>query len=252
MLLARLQSPEALILRNSISMSIYSSEKVLPYVYKCVHRISGLTYIGSRTTKRLKYPSHIDFPKYKTSSNEVHSNFGDYDWIIIAEFFDPKDAYDYEQELIFEFWKKSKELSLNRSCFHGKLRFMKTSLSEETKRKIGLKSKGRKLSQESRDKISRAKLGSKYSEQARRNISEGHKGILHTDEAKLKMSKSRKGKPISEDHKKAVSKGVKKQVNNKFRRKQDIVTCPHCNKSGGELTMPRWHFKNCKLNPDNI
>lgn len=28
--------------------------------------------------------------------------------------------------------------------------------------------------------------------------------------------------------------------------KYPIVTCPHCGKSGGAATMPRWHFANCK------
>lgn len=27
---------------------------------------------------------------------------------------------------------------------------------------------------------------------------------------------------------------------------QLVVTCPHCGKSGGNKTMPRWHFDNCK------
>ncbi len=29
-------------------------------------------------------------------------------------------------------------------------------------------------------------------------------------------------------------------------KKCRIVTCPHCGKSGGAATMPRWHFANCK------
>lgn len=28
---------------------------------------------------------------------------------------------------------------------------------------------------------------------------------------------------------------------------QPIVTCPHCGKSGGEYTIPRWHFDRCRF-----
>lgn len=102
-------------------------------------------------------------------------------------------------------------------------------LSEETKRKIGLKSIGRKTflgkkhTDESKNKISEANKGKKHTEEtkqkmrkphrkfseetknkmklARKNISEetrrkigdAHRGLKHSDEAKRKMSKSHKG-----------------------------------------------------------
>lgn len=33
---------------------------------------------------------------------------------------------------------------------------------------------------------------------------------------------------------------------------QKIAVCPHCNKSGGQGAIKRWHMDNCKLNPRNI
>lgn len=86
------------------SQIIYQSDKVLPYVYICTHRETGEFYIGSRTSKKIKYPSHIDLPKYKTSSRKVKHRFEEFDWYIVAEFFDPKDAYSFEQKLIKENW----------------------------------------------------------------------------------------------------------------------------------------------------
>lgn len=38
------------------------------------------------------------------------------------------------------------------------------------------------------------------------------------------------------DHKSRLLKGYKHK----------IVTCPHCNKTGGETSMKRWHFNNCQ------
>jgi len=85
-------------------MTIYTSEKVMPYVYWCTHKETGEFYIGSRTSTKLTVPSHLDFPKYKTSSKRVKPRFDEFDWHIVAEFFSSQDAYDYEQQLIFENW----------------------------------------------------------------------------------------------------------------------------------------------------
>jgi len=42
------------------STDIYSSEKILPYVYLCTHKENGTFYIGSRTSNKLNLPSHKD------------------------------------------------------------------------------------------------------------------------------------------------------------------------------------------------
>jgi len=47
----------------------------------------------------------------------------------------------------------------------------------------------------------------------------------HSDETKSKISNSKKG----------IKYG-----------KQEILTCPHCSKSGGKSGIKRWHFENCK------
>jgi hypothetical protein len=92
-------------------MNIYPSSKIMPYVYMCVHKHTGNFYIGSRITDKMALPSHLDFPKYKTSSSIIKSDFDSYDWFIIAEFFDKKYAYEYEQELIRKYWKDAKSLN---------------------------------------------------------------------------------------------------------------------------------------------
>ena len=70
--------------------------------------------------------------------------------------------------------------------------------SEETKKKIGKKSKGRKHTDETKKKISKNKRG----------ISWGK----HTDETKKKLSlfqKNRKRKPLTEEHKRNIGKSSK-------------------------------------------
>jgi hypothetical protein len=68
-------------------------------------------------------------------------------------------------------------------------------------------------------------------------LSEEHKVKLSI--AKIGKAPPNKGKPMSEEQKIKMSV----TVNNKPK-----VTCPHCGKIGGNITMKRWHFDNCKFN----
>ena len=43
----------------------------------------------------------------------------------------------------------------------------------------------------------------------------------------------------------------KSQAKRKKKRSGRQVTCPHCKKTGSTLGMARWHFDNCKHNPNN-
>lgn len=106
-------------------MNIYPSEKVLPYVYICTHKITKEFYIGSRYSKKLRLPSHLDIIKYKTSSKIVKPKFEEYDIKIVAEFFNGDDAYSFEHSLIWENWNNP--LLLNKSCYHEKRSFKCTS-----------------------------------------------------------------------------------------------------------------------------
>ena|ERR1035437_2682296 len=100
-------------------MNIYHSTKVLPYVYLCTHKETGEFYYGSRCANRT--PSNVDLPLYRTSSRRVNPIFTEFNYFIIAEFFDKDSAYDFEQQLIHENWNNP--LILNDSCFHNCKRF---------------------------------------------------------------------------------------------------------------------------------
>jgi len=80
--------------------------------------------------------------------------------------------------------------------------------SDETKKKIGLRSKGRWT-------------GKKHTEETKRKIRLNNigknKGKKASLEARLKMSKNRKGKKFSEEHKKHLSESIKKYWDNKKR-----------------------------------
>ena len=66
-------------------------------------------------------------------------------------------------------------------------------------------------------------------------------GKKHSPESLKKISLAQTGKKRSEAHKQAMR-----------RRPQDteVITCPHCGKTGDYKNMNRWHMDRCKLNPD--
>ena len=118
-------------------------------------------------------------------------------------------------------------------------------ISDESKQKMREAKLGKKLSEETKKKISIAHQGNKHcvgkkcSEETKKKIGLKHKGKVTPDHVKLAVIESNKRRTGSK-HKPHRNKGVK----------QELLTCPHCNKSGG-TTMYRWHFNNCKLKGDN-
>jgi hypothetical protein len=135
------------------------------------HKITGEIYIGYREINTV--PSHLDLPKYKTSSKTVKPIFNEFNWIIVAEFFTGDDAFDTEQKLIAEQWNNPDLLNQHYRLSSGKKRFRCDNkgrtgqipwnkgikLTDEQKRALPPKPKGIKRPQEHREAISKAKKG---------------------------------------------------------------------------------------------
>jgi len=64
------------------------------------------------------------------------------------------------------------------------------------------------------------------------------KGITLSSEHKKKLSLAHIGQYVSPDTKVKMAAA-------KIGKQQDIISCPHCGKSGGN-SMKRWHFENCR------
>lgn len=73
------------------------------------------------------------------------------------------------------------------------------------------------------------------------NFGKAWVGKKHSPESLKKMSLAQTGKPKSESHKQAMRN-----------RPQDteVITCPHCGKTGDYKNMNRWHMDRCKHNPN--
>lgn len=93
----------------------------------------------------------------------------------------------------------------------------------------------------------------------RTNGGEGHSGFIQSEETKAKRRKSCTGLKRSDETKQRMSQRQIGSKNARYGKKpwnsgikmpyiaQPIVTCPHCNKAGGQAAMKRWHFNNCKF-----
>lgn len=109
-------------------MYIYNQQKpVLPYVYRCTERGTGKFYIGYRYKNTV--PSSEDLGIHYFTSNEyVKSNFHNFDFEIISEFADRKEAFTFETKLIKE-TKSEHQINANK---HNKTKskYNKSTINE--------------------------------------------------------------------------------------------------------------------------
>ena len=96
--------------------------------------------------------------------------------------------------------------------------------SEEHKAALSAGQKGKHFaSEETKAKMSASRMGMKKSEETRARISASNLGVKRSEETRARIRAGKLGKPMK------------------------IKTCPHCNKSGGNGAMTRYHFDNCKM-----
>ena len=121
--------------------------------------------------------------------------------------------------------------------------------SEETKKKVGLASKGRNIgfkhpprSKEAREHYRNSRLGKKASPEARANISKGHKKENLSPQVLENMSKAQKGRkhpqevkdkirewnlnrpPFTEEHRNNIKDGIKKALQEGRGAKRNPIT----------------------------
>jgi hypothetical protein len=150
--------------------------------------------------------------------------------------------------------------------------------TEEHKRNLSKSKTGTKMPQSFVDNLkekmkgeNNPNYGNKWTLEMKLTASKNKKGIpskvVWTEDMKKKLSNKTKGKYNgTEETKKKISqtltgrkasaetKSKQSQKRKEFLEKnpdygkgpQKVVTCPHCDKSGGHSNMTRYHFDNCK------
>ena len=80
------------------------------------------------------------------------------------------------------------------------------------------------------------------------NVKEPGSNGKHSEESKRRMREAQKGNKYCLGHKHSEESKRKMREARKDRPRPKL-TCPHCNKEGGDGIMTRWHFSNCKQKP---
>ena len=188
-------------------------------VYMHTNKINGKKYIGQTCQTLLQRcgkngEKYICCPVFfKAITKYGWENF---DHEILFDNLTKTEADKKEADLIKEYKTQEK-----RHGYNLKDGGSRGELDEETKRKIGLKSKCRKLSEEARKKVAEAKRGKKQSAECINKRSRSLKqyyskeenkrvGFCVSEETRKKMSDSRKGIKFSDEHKRKISKARKK------------------------------------------
>ena len=210
-------------------MYIYTSEQVRAYVYICIHKVTGQIYAGYREKNiRLNLPSHLDFPLYRTSCPKVSESFDEYDWYIVAEFISGDDAFDFEQQLIFENWDNPLLLNEQYRLSNGKKRF-----------KSNLKNKP-KSDRHKANLSTAAKNRVPPTEQARENMSIAKRGKPPNN--KGKPNKKRDAKALA--NMSACKQGEKHPF---YGKTHNSVSCIYCHQEIKMTVFGRYHGIKCKL-----
>ncbi len=141
--------------------------------------------------------------------------------------------------------------------------------SEEVKEKIRIKRKEQIITDETKMKLSllnsgenNPMFGKKHSAEALMKMcGHGHTGEdngmfgkKHSPESKEKMRVAALNMSEETKEKMRISARIAAQnrapmseeIKEKLRKPKELVTCPHCQKTGGISVMMRWHFNNCK------
>jgi hypothetical protein len=142
-----------------------------PYVYKCVHKVTGEFYFGYRS--RNKLPAAQDLGNvYFTSSKNVRPRFDEFDYIILETFDNKIQAHSYEQSLIKEHWNNP--LLLNKAQFprirhegselqkqKARERMLTNNPMKQEKNRVAARERnlGRKLPNKTKEKMSKTRTG---------------------------------------------------------------------------------------------
>jgi hypothetical protein len=150
------------------------------------------------------------------------TGFG-YEVRLVSTGMSEQEAFQLEVERI-SFWKDKVELCNKTNGGDGVSGFV---MSDETKRKMSEKAKGRpgvksmlnrKHSEETRLKMSLAHKGKKKSLDHSAKVGAAHKGRKLSEEHKAKMSQAKKGCSLSDAHRAKLAEAAKRQWSDPMKR----------------------------------
>lgn len=181
------------------------------YLYCHTNRTNGKKYFGV-TSQR---PTHRwNNGKAYSSCSRFYAAIQKYGWDgftheVLKEGLDETTAHEMEREYIKKYHTTDERYGYNQSTGgrHGSLGL---KLSDEQKRQISKRFKGKPLTEEHKRKISEANKGKKRSEEQRKMMSDLRRGKKLSAETRRKMSEAHKGKQFSEETRRKISESKRK------------------------------------------
>ncbi len=195
-------------------------------IYQILNTVNGKIYVGSSVNLQKRYMSHLcELNKNNHSNKHLQRAWNKYkehnfDFEILQLVKNPKSLIECEQFWIDKTNCVNQKYGYNSSPTAGNTLGVK--FSEETKKTMSVKRKGRKLSKKHIQQIIKSNTGRKHTEETKKKMSEiamnnplrssmmtGEKnpfyGKKHTQESREKMSKSHIGVELSAETKKKMS-----------------------------------------------
>lgn len=206
------------------SMSIYCTYLTTYFGSKL-----PMFYIGSTSVHKVlneNYRGSVSSKKYKdTYKSELKQNPQLFKTKILRTFDSRNEAISHELKLQKYLNMPKSPMYINLTYANGKFGMDITGKNNPFY--------GKQHSSKTKIKISKSKIG---------NTDQGNSAFGHTvhDETRLKLKLANIGKLVSEETK-------LKMKSSHMGFKHNTITCPHCNKSGGDNIMHRYHFDNCKF-----
>lgn len=214
-------------------------------VYKHTNKINGKNYIGitgkavnQRWKKGNGYFSNRVFfnaiRKYGWEEGFTHE--------VLISGLTREEACEKEKELILAFDSKAPNGYNLTDGGDGSTGFVMT---EEQKRAISIRNKGRKRSPEICEFLRRRQTGKRPDEATREKLRKAHTGRMHTEESKQKMSKIRKEIGITRQFIEAGNASHRKPVA-QYSLNGELIKIWDCGTTAGEaLNIERHGIYNC-------
>lgn len=216
-------------------------EKHEAFVYKWTNLSLGSIYIGYH--KGLFNDGYVCSSKSDTFWEDFENTSYEWNRSILFQ--------GTQEECVKEEIRLLNELDLYSDKVYNNSKAGHIIFTDEVRKKMAMRKLGKKrppITEETRKRMSEAKMGKTYTLEARarmsaakKGVSPSNKGVPHSDETKRKMSKAKKGKTLPKEQVEKIAAANKG-------KKRKLVSCPYCKIIGGEPSMLRWHFKNCKNN----
>lgn len=189
------------------------ARKKLSGIYAIVNKINFKVYVGSAVDLKQRKWDHLkDLRKnrhYNSKLQNAWNKYGEENFVFdVLEFVEHKENLLNAEQFWIDF---SNCVKIGYNINPNACSRLGAIVSEETRKKIGDKSRGRFVSEETKKKLSELHTGKQVSQETRKKqsaaIKNSEKAIAH----RKRMSEARKGTKLSEETKKKISDALRKR-----------------------------------------